>query len=85
MPPLSRAKKKAILELLSAKQTLVCLIHPILLQCSTNPPILNLQQCKEIEDAATTLENAFGIAQNYVSDPQVLECFRCGQDAVATI
>ena len=55
MPRLSRAKKKSLHELLNAKQNLVGAIHPILLLGAVNPPQFNLQQCRLIELAATTL------------------------------
>ena len=85
MPRLSRAKNKSLHELLDAKQNLVGAIHPILLLGAVNPPQFNLQQCRLIELAATTLEKAIHDAQRYISDPQVSACLHSSQEAVAAI
>ena len=85
MPPLSRAKKKVLIDVINTKQSLVCAIHPVLLLGHSNPPILNVEQCLQIEEAATTLQNALRIAERYISDPQVLQCFHSSENAVNTI
>ena len=57
MAPLSRAKKKALIDVINTKKNLVFAIHPILLLGHSNPP-MKVEQCLQIEEAATTLQHA---------------------------